>query len=365
MSSSLTVSAIILAAGSSSRMGSPKQLLRLGSKTLLEHTLESVQASQVREIVVVLGAAADAIRTQVQPADNLRVVVNDAFQTGMGGSLQRGLAEFDSQSSATLVVLADQPLVTPATLNRLIADYLQHKPQILIPLYRGFRGNPVLLDRSVFPEMAALNGDTGCRAIFGDHLENIRKVEVDDPGILLDADKPQDLDRLRQIYAHGSFEIPLLETTPANLEQKPELVLVGHEGVAAALAKFARLVDFRVTVVDPLLSFADMPEASAILRAMDFAQLPAADRRFCVVASMGRFDEEALEQAVGANIPYIALVANKKRSQEVLNGLELNGLTTEQLGRVRTKPGLFIGAQTPAEIALSIMAEIVSQVRQA
>ena len=79
---------------------------------------------------------------------------------------------------------------------------------------------------------------------------------------------------------------------------------------------------------------------------------------------MGRFDEEAIEQAIGAAIPYIALVANKKRSQEVLQSLGLKGHSTEQLGLVRTKPGISIAAQTPAEIALSIMAEIVQQLRQ-
>jgi xanthine dehydrogenase accessory factor len=80
---------------------------------------------------------------------------------------------------------------------------------------------------------------------------------------------------------------------------------------------------------------------------------------------MGRFDEEAIDQAISAAIPYIALVANKKRSQEVLQSLGLRGLTAEQLARVRTKPGISIGAQTSAEIALSIMAEIVEQVRGA
>ena len=205
---SSSVSAIILAAGSASRMGSQKQLLRLGAKTLLEHTLESVRASQVGEIVVVLGAAAESIRPCIPVDKNVRVVVNDDFQAGMGRSLQRGLAELNPQASATLVVLADQPLVKAATLNRLIEEYSRHKPQILIPLFRGFRGNPVLLDRSVFPEIAALHGDTGCRAIFGDHLENIRKVEVDDAGILLDADKPRDLHQLREVYESGSFAIP-------------------------------------------------------------------------------------------------------------------------------------------------------------
>jgi molybdenum cofactor cytidylyltransferase len=360
---SLSVSAIVLAAGSASRMGSQKQLLQLGDKTLLEHTLESVRASQVQRIVVVLGSAAEEIRPHIPLAENVKVVVNDAFQAGMGSSLQCGLAALDPQADATLVVLADQPLVRPATLNRLIEDYGRHKPQILIPLFRGFRGNPVLVDRSVFPEIAALHGDTGCRAIFGDHLDNIRKIAVDDPGVLLDTDSPRDLKQLRTLYEAGSFTLPTLETVAANPAPTAELVLVGRESVAVALAKFARLLDFGVTVVDPLLTFADLPEATTLLRELDFSLLPTAGRRFCVVASMGRFDEEAIEQALSAAIPYVALVANKKRSQEVLQSLSLRGLSAEQLALVRTKPGIALGAQTPAEIALSIAAEILLQFR--
>jgi len=357
------VSAIVLAAGTSSRMGSQKQLLRIGAKTLLQHTIDYVKASHVQEVVVVLGSAAEQIRGQVANGD-VKVVINDAFQSGMGNSLQRGLAELGGQAAAALVVLADQPLVRPETINRLIDEYRRHKPQILIPMYRGFRGNPVLLDRSVFSEIAALNGDTGCRAIFGDHPGNIRKIEVDDPGVLLDADRPEDVAKLSEIFANGSFEIPLLETAGTGWAGAPDLVLVGHEGIPASLAKLARLVGFGVTVVDPLLTCQEMPEANAILRVMDFAQLPEAAKRFCVVASMGRFDEEAIEQALTAQIPYVALVANKKRAQEVLDGLRIKGVPPEQLARVRTKPGISIGAQTAAEIALSVMAEIVRELRQ-
>jgi xanthine/CO dehydrogenase XdhC/CoxF family maturation factor len=263
------------------------------------------------------------------------------------------------------VVLADQPLVKPATLDLLIEHYEKRKPQILIPLYRGFRGNPVLLDRSVFPEIGALKGDTGCRALFGNHLENIQKLEVDDPGVVLDADRPQDLDTLQRVHASGHFDLEMFETAQTNLPESPNLVIVGRETVAAAIVKFAHLLNYRVTVVDPLLTFAEMPEATSILRAMDFSLLPEAARQFCVVASMGRFDEEAIEQALGIGMPYIALVANKKRSQEVLQSLGLRGMATAQLAAVRAKPGLPLGAQTSQEIALSIVAEIVADIRKA
>lgn len=354
------VSAIVLAAGTASRMGTQKQLLRLGEKILLEHTLDNLRGSRVREIVVVLGSGAEAVRPLI--GAGIKIVLNERFAEGMGTSLQCGIAALDAQANGALVVLADQPLVKAATIDRLIADYELHQPQILIPLFRGFRGNPVLLDRSVFPEIAGLKGDMGCRAIFGDHLENIRKLEVEDAGVLLDADRPRDLETLREVFRHGHFAAPVFESADVSLPDAPDVVVVGREGVALAVVKLLRLLGFRATVVDPLLTFSEMPEATAILRAMDFRQLPVAARRFCVVASMGRFDEEAIEQALWVGIPYVALVANQRRAQEVLQGLVLRGVAAEGTA-VRTKPGISIGAQTPQEIGLSIVAEIVRELR--
>ncbi len=360
MSKPKFVSVILLAAGTASRMGTPKQLARIGEQTLLEHTLNNLRAAHhIEEIVVVLGAAAEQIRPLITHA---KVVLNEAYAEGMARSLQCGLTALDARADAVLVVLADMPLVKPETLDHLVDDYATHQPQILIPLYRGFRGNPVLLDKSVFPEIAALQGDTGCRAIFGEHLENIRKLDVNDPGVLLDADRPEDLETLRTVHRTARLDLPLIETRTTGKEA--EIIVVGRENVATAVVKFASLLGYSVTVVDPLLTFSEMPEATAILRALDFALLPPTNlRRFCVVASMGRFDEEAIEQAVKTGILYIALVANKQRSREVLTSLGLRGLQSEQLNAVKAKPGLAIGALGAAEIALSIVAEIVKELR--
>src|SRR5215831_6474662 len=165
------VAAVVLAGGMSRRMGAPKQLLRLGGKSLLESTLANVRGSGVDEIVLVLGAAADEVRRQL-PTEGMRVVVNPDFQQGMGTSLRAGLGAVSASMQAALIVLADQPFVLSSTLDQMIAYRQQYAPHILIPLYRGFRGNPVLLDRAVFPELMRLTGDVGCRAIFGSHTES-------------------------------------------------------------------------------------------------------------------------------------------------------------------------------------------------
>jgi len=104
-----------------------------------------------------------------------------------------------------------------------------------------------------------------------------------------------------------------------------------------------------------------LPEADRILHRLDFALLPASGNRYVVVASQGRFDEEAVDQALRTDLPLVALVANRKRTQELCRALERNGIAKEQLLRLRAPAGIDIGAETPEEIALSVMAEIVSE----
>jgi molybdenum cofactor cytidylyltransferase len=362
-------SAVILAAGTSTRMGAVKQLLRLDDRPLLQHVLDSVSASGVKEIVLVLGASAEAIRREID-TQNVRVVINENYQQGIGSSLKAGLSAVDPQTVAALIILADQPFVRPATLDRLIMEHQQSKAQIVIPTYRGFRGNPVLLDRSVFVEVMALNGDMGCRAIFGAHSEGIVKAAVDDVGILLDIDRQTDFEALRRTGTRVEREKTLLEIADLHGRQldgataQPELIIVSKDAMAVALAKLGQLLGFTVTVVDPLVTADDLPQADRILRALDFSVLAANSDRHVVVASRGTCDEEAIEQALDAKCAYVALVASKKRGEEVLRGLRMKGIAAEKLAGVRVSAGIEIGADTPQEIALSIMAEIVSERRK-
>jgi molybdenum cofactor cytidylyltransferase len=192
------VSAVILAAGTSTRMGQAKQLLPLGGTTVLARTIDNVRSAGLVEMVLVLGASAEAIRRQLPPSllEGLKVVVNQAYGQGMASSLREGLSALDPQTGAALIILGDQPFIRPQTLHQIMAGYHRSGAQIVIPSHQGKRGNPVLLSRSVFPEVMALEGDTGCRAIFPNHLGAILKVEVEDPGILLDIDNQDDYDRL-------------------------------------------------------------------------------------------------------------------------------------------------------------------------
>ncbi|MGA7409931.1 MAG: nucleotidyltransferase family protein [Bryobacteraceae bacterium] len=204
------VSAVVLAAGMSTRMGSPKQLLRLGEKTLLETVLDNLRASQVDELVVVLGGSAQLIQQQIN-LDDARVVINEAYQQGMGTSLHAGVSAVDSSSDAALIALADQPFVRPGTIDHLIDCYRAQRRPAVIPIYKGHRGNPILLDRSLFPEVMTLSGDMGFRSILGRHTEKILKVPVGDVGVLIDVDTEADLQKFQQAYVQGTLSLELLE----------------------------------------------------------------------------------------------------------------------------------------------------------
>lgn len=179
-------------------MGHAKQLLRVGGYGMLERTLGNIRASAVDEVVLVLGFSAASIRRELPAAllDGIRVVVNEKFESGMASSLQTGLAAVSAAMDAALIVLADQPFVRPETMNRLMERYRESDAAIVVLFYRGSRGNPVLLDRSVFAEAMALEGDVGCRAIFAKHTDGMLQVDVDDAGILVDIDSLDDYERL-------------------------------------------------------------------------------------------------------------------------------------------------------------------------
>jgi molybdenum cofactor cytidylyltransferase len=358
------VGAVVLAAGSSRRMGTPKQLLRLGAKTLLDRVLDVVRSSAASETVLVLGASADDIKRSVATG-HITVVINPDYPQGMGTSLRKGVAALSPSTGAALVVLGDQPFVSSSTLDLLIAAHHESNCEVAIPTFRGFRGNPVLIDRALFPEILQLAGDVGCRAIFGSHTRGIRKVAVEDPGILLDIDSGQDWqhlasspDPVRRIQ-----ELDEIEARGQVNADKPELVIVGRDPMARALATLASRLDFQVTVVDPTLTLPDFPEADRILHVLDFAKLDK-NERYVVVASRGQFDEEAVEQALRHGAVYTGLKAKRGRAEEISAALKEQGFSAQTLSSVRVPAGVDIGAETAEEIALSILAQIVACRRQ-
>ncbi|GAC1429117.1 MAG: nucleotidyltransferase family protein [Thermoanaerobaculia bacterium] len=189
------ISAIVLAAGQASRFGGCKQLVRLGEKTLLQHVLDSVNASKIRDVIVVLGAHADEIKRRVTFGRE-RIVVNGDHARGMSTSIGAGLRALPAVAEAAMFVLADQPFVKHETIDALVDEYERNRKAIVLPTYKGARGNPVVVDRSLFGEVAPVGGDVGFRAIFKAHAGAIAEVAVDDVGVVTDIDTRQQFDDL-------------------------------------------------------------------------------------------------------------------------------------------------------------------------
>ena len=185
------VSAVVLAAGGGRRLGRLKQLLPWGGRTMIEHVVDTVLASAVDEVVVVLGCQAEAVQQAL--ADRpVRGVVNTAWEEGLATSLRAGLAAASPQAEAVLFVLGDQPRLTAQTIDRLLAHYRTTRCPIVVPVYRGRRGNPVLFARSLFPELLALQGDVGGRVLLEKQRADIAEVDVGSDEILLDVDTLED-----------------------------------------------------------------------------------------------------------------------------------------------------------------------------
>jgi len=485
------VSAIVLAAGASTRMGRAKALVLLAGRPLLAHVLSAVHRSRVRDIVVVLGHDAERIRREVA-FDGARTVVNPRFAEGMSTSIRAGVRAAVQGSRAFLVVLGDQPLVDPATLDALIDRWSATGAKILIPTYRGARGNPVLLDRSLSSEIEKITGDQGCRAIFPGHAGEISEVEVDDPGVLIDVDTEDQVGRVQaaldrgeskeaiaaqiapsRVHLHGAQAPPadraamrptvdvlaiahdltarnepfalatvvrivkptsgrpgnkavvrpdkgmlgwiggscaesvVLAESLASMRDgrprllrlardvgaapvpegiveyvmechsggamdiyiephspKPQLLIVGDSSVASALAAYGRLLGFRVAVVAPGGDRAAFPEADAFDTELGKIGDHAVPGSYAVVATMGKYDETALRSLAGSPAAYVGLVASRKRAAAVLEELREAGVPEDALKRIRSPAGLDLSAETPEEIALSIVAEI-TKVRRA
>lgn len=186
------VSAIVLAAGISSRMKTPKQLLGYRGRPLLRHVVETLLQTVVDQIIVVLGHEAETI-AGVLTGLPVTVVVNNNYEEGLSSSLKAGVSALLTEgkigegSEGVLFVLSDQPLIKPDTVDLLVQHY-RRVGGIVAPFYQGVRGNPVVFDRKFFSEFLSLSGDTGARQVIASHPEDVCRVEVSDRGVVQDVD---------------------------------------------------------------------------------------------------------------------------------------------------------------------------------
>jgi molybdenum cofactor cytidylyltransferase len=195
-----SVYGVILAGGSSSRLGRPKQLLALGDRPVLAHTLANALVASLDGVIVVLGHAADAIQSQID-FGAARVVINERYAEGQSTSLHAGVAALPSDAAAAIFILGDQPLIGPAVHDALVAAYRDSSAPIVQPSYDGQRGNPVLIARPLFSELLTVTGDQGARNVLRAHSAEVRGVPIPGSTPTDDLDTEEDYQRLLAHYA--------------------------------------------------------------------------------------------------------------------------------------------------------------------
>lgn len=172
------VTGVVLAAGSSRRLGQPKQLLPYRDSTLLGETLRTARGCGFGQLIVTLGAAADRIRREV-PLEGLTTVEVGDSGTGCSASLRVAIASVDPDSDGIVLLLGDQPGVTAGAVDRLLEQGREHP--IAVCRYRDGIGHPFWLGRSVFDEIALLHGDKGVWKLIEGGRFDVAEIEVDGP----------------------------------------------------------------------------------------------------------------------------------------------------------------------------------------
>jgi molybdenum cofactor cytidylyltransferase len=187
----LGVSAILLAAGESKRMGVDKLFLPWGRKTVFEHCLETLLRSKVREIIVVLNDRMGGILSRFKD-QRVKVVINPYYKKGMSTSIRKGLQAVHPRSQGILIALGDQPFLKAKTINALIDAFIRRKRGIVVPSFQGEKGHPVIFDRGYGRELGKLKGDVGGRSIIERYPQEVWNVPVKSEGVVKDIDTWRD-----------------------------------------------------------------------------------------------------------------------------------------------------------------------------
>jgi molybdenum cofactor cytidylyltransferase len=197
-----SIAIVILAAGASTRMGVPKQLLRHRGRTLLRHAVDAALGSTCRPVVLVLGANAQEVLPEVEGLP-VEIVKNSDWAEGLSTSIRAGieaLAPAPDPPEAVVLTLCDQPFVSSDDINGLVAAYHSTKHSIVASEYAGTVGVPALFARPIWPELANLTGDAGAKRVIQKRLANVWPVSC--PHGAIDLDTPEDYDAIYPTEGH-------------------------------------------------------------------------------------------------------------------------------------------------------------------
>ncbi len=184
------ISAIILAAGMSSRMGSPKQLLKLEDRTLIRIVTENVLASSVDEVLVVTGYLEQRVSAAIKDLP-VKTFLNPCYEQGQGTSLAVGVKALNVKTSAFLVFMVDQPFITASLINTVIGEFEKRSSLVLRPVYNGQPGHPVIFSYDLSDRLKQLAGDEGARQVLKELGDKVDCFPVQDEAAIFDIDTPE------------------------------------------------------------------------------------------------------------------------------------------------------------------------------
>lgn len=185
------VCAIVLAAGESTRMGSPKMLLSYNGMTVIEQVISNVLAAGVSDVMIVLGSGREEIVRGIAKYPVLHCY-NDNYKNGMLSSVQCGFASLPEHSRAALIMPGDQPMIGPREISRVIMSWKASGKGIVMPVYNSRRGHPLIVDIKYRDEVLALPTEEGLRSLADHHPDDVLEAETDDPSVLRDIDTRED-----------------------------------------------------------------------------------------------------------------------------------------------------------------------------
>jgi molybdenum cofactor cytidylyltransferase len=188
------ICAIVLAAGSSRRMGAQKLLLPFGGKTVITHIVDQLLISSLDEVHVIVGNQAERVTKELSDRP-VSIAINDDYESGMLSSVRCGLRCLSEQCRAILVALGDQPSITSELIDRMTRAFTTTDKRILVPLYNGRRGHPILFSIDYRDDILKHYDDVGLRGLLHAHPDDVFELAVSAASVLSDMDVPEDYQR--------------------------------------------------------------------------------------------------------------------------------------------------------------------------
>ncbi|MFA5038581.1 MAG: nucleotidyltransferase family protein [Candidatus Omnitrophota bacterium] len=194
------LSGLLLAAGTSSRFGSPKPLALFKGQPVLTFLLKNLLRTKLDEIVVVLGAEAGLIRPSIIEDQRIRSVINERYLSGRTSSFKKGLSALSASSEGLLLLPVDTPFVQPQTIDLLIETYDKNPYPVLVPAYQGRLGHPPVFAKTLFPEFACLGDDEPLFTVQRRHSPEVLKLPVADEGVVLSFNTLQEFETIKNKF---------------------------------------------------------------------------------------------------------------------------------------------------------------------